>query len=100
MGHRIPSREPIVDLLSPAFTLPSFRSGCHALLTWIMCLGKRTLQRVGVLILTRLCSWDAVPLLVDASRAHKRGKTVWGLGWFRDAVASPQKRVATASGPN
>ena len=30
--------------------------------------------------------------------AHKRGKSVWGLGWFRDAVASTRKRVATASG--
>jgi hypothetical protein len=29
---------------------------------------------------------------------HKRGKHVYGLGWFRDAVASTAKRVATASG--
>jgi len=32
--------------------------------------------------------------------AHKRGKSVWGLGWFRDACASTQKRVATAPGHN
>ena len=29
---------------------------------------------------------------------HKRGKHVYGLSWFRDAVASTAKRVATASG--
>ena len=32
--------------------------------------------------------------------AHKRGKSVWGLGWWRDAVASTKKRVATAPGHN
>src|SRR5690242_9420527 len=32
--------------------------------------------------------------------SHKRGKHVWGLGWFRDAVASTKKRTATASGHN
>jgi hypothetical protein len=32
--------------------------------------------------------------------AHKTGKGVWGLGWFRDAVASTRKRVATAPGHN
>jgi hypothetical protein len=32
--------------------------------------------------------------------AHKRGKKVWGMGWWRDAVASTKKRVATASGHN
>jgi len=37
---------------------------------------------------------------VDDTLAHKRGKCVWGLGWFRDAVASTKKRVATASGHN
>src|SRR5207245_223515 len=40
------------------------------------------------------------PALVDDTLAHKRGQSVWGLGWFRDAVASTQKRVATASGHN
>lgn len=57
-------------------------------------------RRVGVLILTRLKFWGVVTLLVDDTLAHKRGRSVWGLGWFRDAVASTQKRVATASGHN
>ena len=57
-------------------------------------------HRVGVLILTRLPLGGAVTLLVDDTLAHKRGKSVWGLGWFRDAVASTQRRVATASGHN
>jgi hypothetical protein len=57
-------------------------------------------QRVGVLILTRLKFCGAITLLVDDTLAHKRGKSVWGLGWFRDAVASTKKRVATASGHN
>src|SRR5262245_14822583 len=55
---------------------------------------------VGVLILTRLLPFGPITLLVDDTLAHKRGKCVWGLGWFRDAVASTQKRVATASGHN
>jgi hypothetical protein len=57
-------------------------------------------HRVGVLILTRLKLWGAVTLLVDDTLAHKRGRSVWGIGWFRDAVASTKKRVATASGHN
>jgi hypothetical protein len=57
-------------------------------------------HRVGVLILTRLKFFGAVTLLVDDTLTHKRGKSVWGLGWFRDAVASTKKRVATASGHN
>jgi hypothetical protein len=57
-------------------------------------------QRIGILILTRLNILGTVTLLVDDTLAHKRGKCVWGLGWFRDAVASTRKRVATASGHN
>jgi DDE superfamily endonuclease len=57
-------------------------------------------QRIGILIFTRLQLVGAVTLLVDDTLAHKRGKSVWGLGWFRDAVASTHKRVATASGHN
>jgi hypothetical protein len=57
-------------------------------------------HRVGILILTRLKFFGPITLLVDDTLAHKRGKCVWGLGWFRDAVASTQKRVATASGHN
>jgi hypothetical protein len=56
--------------------------------------------RVAVLILTRLPFSGPITLLVDDTLAHKRGRSVWGLGWFRDAVASTQKRVATASGHN
>jgi hypothetical protein len=56
--------------------------------------------RVGVLLLTRLKLLGTVTLLVDDTLAHKRGQSVWGLGWFRDAVASTKKRVATASGHN
>ena len=57
-------------------------------------------HRVGILILTRLKFFGVITLLVDDTLAHKRGKSVWGLGWFRDAVASTKKRVATASGHN
>ena len=56
--------------------------------------------RVAVLVLTRLQTLGLSTLLVDDTLAHKRGKSVWGLGWFRDAVASTKKRVATASGHN
>jgi hypothetical protein len=56
--------------------------------------------RVAVLTLTRLSFSGCITLLVDDTLAHKRGKSVWGLGWWRDAVASTRKRVATASGHN
>lgn len=56
--------------------------------------------RVAVLVLTRLRLGGRLTLLIDDTLAHKRGKTVWGLGWWRDAVASTKKRVATASGHN
>jgi hypothetical protein len=56
--------------------------------------------RVAVLLLTRLKLFGPLTLLVDDTLTHKRGKSVWGSGWFRDAVASTQKRVATASGHN
>jgi hypothetical protein len=55
---------------------------------------------VAVLVLTRLKFCGRITLLVDDTLAHKRGKSVWGLGWWRDAVASTKKRVATASGHN
>jgi Transposase DDE domain len=139
MWNMIGSLQPLVALLQPAFTQPSFTTSCHLLLAWVMCLGKHTLrrlghtcnpqtppdhsqrhrldsyynffersawtpqslaQRVGVLIFTRLRFVGAITLLVDDTLAHKRGQSVWGLGWFRDAVASTKKRVATASGHN
>jgi hypothetical protein len=139
MWTMIGSLEPLVAVLQPAFTQPSFATTCNLLLGWVMCLGKHTLRRVGqtahaevppdhtrrhgldtyynffersawtpktlahrigVLILTRLKIFGTITLLVDDTLAHKRGRSVWGLGWFRDAVASTQKRVATASGHN
>jgi hypothetical protein len=135
----IPSLEPIVQGLAPAFTPLSFITHAQLLLAWVLCLGKHRLgrvadntrpqqlrdhsqrhgldtyynffersawspvalaYRVALLILTRLPFSGAIPLLVDDTLAHKRGKSVWGLGWFRDAVASTKKRVATASGHN
>jgi DDE superfamily endonuclease len=61
---------------------------------------KDLAYRVGILILTRLSFCGCITLLVDDTLAHKRGKSVWGLGWWRDAVASTKKRVATAPGHN
>ncbi len=61
---------------------------------------KDLAYRVALLILTRFKFFGAITLLVDDTLAHKRGKCVWGMGWFRDAVASTQKRVATATGHN
>jgi len=57
-------------------------------------------RQVGLLILTRLKFFGAITLLVDDTPTHKAGKGVWGMGWFRDAVASTKKRVATAPGHN
>jgi DDE superfamily endonuclease len=56
--------------------------------------------RVACLIVSRLPLFLGLTLLVDDTLTHKRGRTVWGMGWFRDAVASTKKRVATASGHN
>jgi hypothetical protein len=61
---------------------------------------KGLAYRVAVLVFTRLNLLGAITLLVDDTLAHKRGKSVWGLGWFRDACASTKKRVATAPGHN
>lgn len=57
-------------------------------------------QRVMILVLRVLKFFGPITLLVDDTLLHKTGKCVWGLGWFRDAVASTRKRVATASGHN
>jgi hypothetical protein len=57
-------------------------------------------RRIALLIVTRLNLTGVITLLVDDTLAHKRGRCVWGLGWFRDAVASTRKRTATASGHN
>ena len=55
-------------------------------------------REVAVAIVVRLNPRGSLYLVVDDTLLHKRGKHVYGLGWFRDAVASTAKRVATASG--
>jgi len=54
--------------------------------------------QVAVAIVVRLNPRGLLYLVVDDTLLHKRGKHVYGLGWFRDAVASTAKRTATASG--
>jgi hypothetical protein len=55
-------------------------------------------RQVAEAIVVRLQPRGLLYLVVDDTLLHKRGKHVYGLGWFRDAVASTAKRVATASG--
>jgi len=55
-------------------------------------------HEVAVAVVVRLNPKGLLYLVVDDTLLHKRGKHVYGLGWFRDAVASTAKRVATASG--
>ena len=55
-------------------------------------------RQVAVAAVVRLNPRGLLYLVVDDTLLHKRGKNVYGLGWFRDAVASTAKRVATASG--
>lgn len=55
---------------------------------------------IAVMVVAALNPAGRLYLLVDDTLLHKRGKKVYGLGWFRDAVASTKKRVATASGNN
>ena len=43
---------------------------------------------VAVLVVTHLNPTGWLYLIVDDTLLHKRGKKVWGLGWFRDAAAS------------
>jgi hypothetical protein len=57
-------------------------------------------RHVATLAITRLKVIGPLFLVVDDTLLHKRGVKVFGLGWFRDAVASTRKRVATASGNN
>ncbi len=42
MFTSIPSLDPVLQCLLPAFTLPSFQTHIEVLLGWAMCLGKRT----------------------------------------------------------
>jgi hypothetical protein len=57
-------------------------------------------HQVAVAVVTALNPTGLLYLVVDDTLLHKRGEKVYGLGWFRDAVASTAKRVATASGNN
>jgi len=56
--------------------------------------------RLAIFVLTHFPFNRFVELVIDDTLFHKRGLHVWGIGWFRDAVASTKKRVATASGHN
>ncbi len=137
MFTSIPSLDPVLQCLLPAFTEPSFQTHIEVLLGWVMCLGKRTefgvfqaiqadtplsrkerhpfdrfynffsrtawtvhdlARQLAVATVIALDPRDRLYLVVDDTLLHKRGKHVYGLGWFRDAVASTAKRVATASG--
>ena len=137
MFTSIPSLDPILQCLLPAFTQPSFQTHVELFLGWVMCLGKRTeyavfqtiqadtpisrkerhpfdrfynffgrsawtvqdlARQVAVAVVVQLNPRGLLYLVVDDTLLHKRGKQVYGLGWFRDAVASTAKRVATASG--
>ena len=62
---------------------------------WTVC---ELARHVATAIVVRLNPRGLLYLVVDDTLLHKRGKHVFGLGWFRDAVASTAKRVATASG--
>ena len=55
---------------------------------------------LAISAVVRLKIFGPLYLVVDDTLLHKRGKHVFALGWFRDAVASTRKRVATASGNN
>jgi hypothetical protein len=104
MFTSIHSLDSILQCLLPLFTQPSFQTHVEVLLGWVMCLSKRTEYGVFQTIQanTPLSRKERHPFdrfyIVDDTLLHKRGKHVYGLGWFRDAVASTAKRVATASG--
>jgi hypothetical protein len=74
--------------------------GCYNFLERSAWTPQALAYRIAVLVFTRLKFLCPITLLVDDTLAHKRGKSVWGLGWFRDACASTKKRVATAPGHN
>jgi hypothetical protein len=137
MFTSIPSLDPILQCLMPAFTQPSFQTHIEVLLGWVMCLRKWTeygvfqtiradtpisrrrrhpfdrfynffsrsawtvcdlARQIAVAVAVRLSPHGPLYLVVDDTLLHKSGKHVWGLGWFRDAVASTPKRTVIASG--
>jgi hypothetical protein len=59
---------------------------------------KALAHQVAVQLVMALQPSGELHLVVDGTLLHKRGKRVWGIGWFHDPVASTKKRVATALG--
>ena len=57
---------------------------------------RQLAHHVAVATVVRLNPKGLLYLVVDDTLLHKRGKHVYRLGWFRDAVASTAKRVARA----
>ena len=57
-------------------------------------------RQLAIEAVLRLKILGPLYLVVDDTLLHKRGRHVFALGWFRDAVASTRKRVATAPGNN
>jgi hypothetical protein len=55
-------------------------------------------HQVAVQLVLALQPAGELHLIVDGTLLHKSGQSVWGIGWFHDAVASTKKRVATALG--
>lgn len=54
--------------------------------------------QVAMQLVVELMPVGELHLVVDGTLLHKSGKSVWGVGWFHDPVASTKKRVATAQG--
>jgi hypothetical protein len=55
-------------------------------------------REVAITVVTRLNPKGRLYVVVDDTLLHKRGRHVYALGWFRDAVASTPKQVVTAPG--
>lgn len=59
---------------------------------------KELAHQVAVQLVVELTPRGELHLVVDGTLLHKSGKSVWGIGWFHDPVASTKKRVATRQG--
>jgi hypothetical protein len=55
-------------------------------------------RETAIAVVTRLNPKGRLYLIVDDTLLHKKGRCVYALGWFRDAVASTPNRVVTAPG--
>ena len=53
-------------------------------------------QQVAGQLAVALLPRGELHLIVDVILLHKRGKHVFGIGWFHDPIASTKKRVPTA----